>query len=426
MVSLAMRRVLVGTTAVAVSLGWLQLAPAFGLPVTAPAPMLDRMLGAHREAGLAGWAILLAGELAIAAGYFLFVEGRTSGAVAPFVYAIGAWLFTGAVLMPVIGFIQGTPQVNDAPAMHASFFMLDLGLGAAAEALVAWVLFGGVAAAGRSLTVQPRVFVLAIGGATLAALIAAAVPALVSRTDSGGVVEGNITIKTGPMFVSVLELPQPPGAVLGPHQHVAGFVLDLSGTATMSVAGKGIVDVGPGEAFFTGFQQLHDHENRAAVLPAIGLGLLLVGLTVAVRMLNARRYAVVLLGVLLVAGAVATVDPLMNHWYFIGVRPAATRGAVMPVPAGHRTYESLNLAGLQSGPYRERLTSRRLGSGQTAQFNGPGAIVVLDGQAGVTTGGQTADLSAQSGKTIAGGDVATVRAGSGDAWILVVELLTAA
>jgi hypothetical protein len=424
MVSLAMRRVLVGLTAVAVSLGWLQLAPAFGLPVTAPAAMLDRMLGTSREAGLAGWAILLAGELALAAGYFLFVEGRTSGAVAPFAYAIGAWLFTGAVLMPVIGFIQGAPQVNDAPAMHASFFMLDLGLGAAAEALVAWVLFGAVAAAGRGLAVQPTVFALAIGGAALAAVIAAAAPAFVARSDSGRVVEGNITIPAGPVFVSVLELPQPPGAVLGPHKHIAGFVLDVSGTATMSVAGKGIVDVGPGDAFFTGSLQPHDHENRAAVLPAIGLGLLLVGLTVAVRLLNGRQPAVVLLGVLLVAGAVATVDPLMNHWYFIGVRPAVQRGAVMPVPAGHRTYESLNLAGLRSGPYVERLTSRRLGSGQTAQFSGPGAIVVIDGHAAVTTGGRAADVSAQSGVTITGSDVATVRASPGEAWILVVELLT--
>jgi hypothetical protein len=423
MVSLAMRRVLVGTTAVAVSLGWLQLAPAFGLPVTAPAPMLDRMLGTSREAGLAGWAILLAGELALAAGYFLFVEGRTSGAVAPFAYAIGAWLFTGAVLMPVIGFIQGAAQVNDAPAMHASFFMLDLGLGAAAEALVAWVLFGAVAAAGRSLTVQPRAFVLAIGGAALAAVIAAAVPALVARADSGRVVEGNITVLAGPVFVSVLELPQPPGAVLGPHKHIAGFVLDASGIASMNVPGKGIVDVGPGDAFFTGSLQLHDHENRAAVLPAVGIGLLLVGLTVAVRLLSGRRRAVVLLGVLLAAGAVATVDPLMNHWYFIGVRPAAQRGAVMPVPAGHRTYESLNLVGLRSGPYLERLTSRRLGSGQTAQFKGPGAIVVIDGQAAVTTSGQEADVSAQSGVTMGGSDVATVRASPGDAWILVVELL---
>lgn len=423
MVSLAMRRVLVGMTAVAVSLGWLQLAPAFGLPVTAPAAMLDRMLGANREAGLAGWSILLAGELALAAGYFLFVEGRTSGALAPFAYAIGAWLFTGAVLMPVIGFIQGAPPVGDAAAMHATFFMLNLGVGAAAEALVAWVLFGAVAAAGRRLEVRPRVFVLAIGGAALAAVIAAAVPALAARTDSGRVVEGSITIPAGPVFISVLELPQPPGAVLGPHKHIAGFVLDVSGTATISVAGKGFIDVGPGDAAFTGLLTLHDHENRAAVLPAIGLGLLLVGLTIAIRLLNGRRPAVVLLGVLLAAGAVATVDPLVNHWYFIGVRPTAQRGAVMPVPAGHRTYESQNLAGLQSGPYGERLTSRRLSSGKTAQFNGPGAIVLLDGQAVVTTGGQAADVSAQSGVTIAGGDVATVRASPGDAWILVVELV---
>lgn len=418
-----MRRVLVGMTAVAVSLGWLQLAPAFGLPVTAPAPMLDRMLGANRDAGLAGWAILLIGELALAAGYFLFVEGRTSGAVAPFAYAIGAWLFTGAVLMPVIGFIQGAPPVGDAAAMHATFFMLNLGVGAVAEALVAWVLFGAVIAAGRSLEVRPRVFVLALGSVALAAVIAAAAPALAARTDSGHVIEGSITIPAGPVFISVLELPQPPGAVLGPHKHIAGFVLDVSGTATMSVAGKGTIDVGPGDALFTGSLQLHDHENQAAVLPAIGLGLLLVGLTVAIRLLNGHRPAVVLLGVLLVAGAVATVDPLMNHWYFIGVRPTTQRGAVMPVPAGHRTYESQNLAGLQSGPYLERLTSRRLSSGKTAQFNGPGAIVLLDGQAGVTTGGRSAKVSAQSGVTIAGSDVATVRAGPGDAWILVVELL---
>jgi hypothetical protein len=423
MVSLAMRRVLVGTTAVAVSLGWLQLAPAFGLPVTAPAPMLDRMLGATREASLAGWAILLAGELALAAGYFLFVEGRTSGAVAPFAYAIGAWLFTGAVLMPVIGFIEGAPQVNDAPAMHASFFMLDLGAGAAAEALVAWVLFGAVLAAGRTLEVRPRVFILALGSAALAAVIAAAAPALAARTNSGTVIDGSITIPAGPVFISVLELPQQPGAVLSPHKHIAGFVLDFSGTTTMNVAGQGTIDVGPGNALFIGFMKLHDHENQAAVLPAIGLGLLLVGLTVAIRLLNGHGLAAVLLGVLLVAGAVSTVDPLMNHWYFIGVRQAVQRGAVMSVPAGHRTYESPNLAGLRSGPYLERLTRRRLGSGQTAQFTGPGAIVVLDGQAVVTTGGHAAGVSAQSGVTIAGGDVATVRAGSGDVWILAVELV---
>jgi hypothetical protein len=153
------------------------------------------------------------------------------------------------------------------------------------------------------------------------------------------------------------------------------------------------------------------------------LALVLVGLAVWLVARNGRRPAAVLTGALLVAGSVATIDPLINHWYFIGVRPAAMRGAVMPVPAGHRTYESLNLTGLRSGPYLERLTSRRLVSGQTAQFNGPGAIVVIDGQAAVTTSGRAADVSAQSGVSIAGSDVATVRAGPGDVWILVVELV---
>ncbi len=426
MVSLAMRRVLVGTTAIVASLGWLQLAPAFGLPVTAPAPMLDRMLGTTREAGLAGWAILLAGELALAAGYFLFVEGRTSGAVAPFAYAIGAGLFTGAVLMPVIGFIQGAPPAGDAAndPMRATFFMLNLGLGAAAEALIGWLLFGAALAGGRTLVVTRKVFGLAVGSSVVAAAIALSAPALVARTDSNTVVEGGLaSLPAGATFISVLELPQPPGAVLGPHKHIGGFVLDVSGTATMAVQGNGVIDVGPGDAVFTAALQSHDHENRAAVPLAIVLALVLLGLAVSLVARNGRRAAVVLTGALLVAGSVATIDPLMNHWYFIGVRPAAQRGALMPVPAGHRTYESLNLAGLRSGPYVERLTSRRLGSGQTAQFNGPGAIVVLDGQAAVTTSGQAADVSAQSGLTIAGGDVATVRAGSGDVWILVVELV---
>jgi hypothetical protein len=113
----------------------------------------------------------------------------------------------------------------------------------------------------------------------------------------------------------------------------------------------------------------------------------------------------------------------MNHWYFIAVRPEAARGGVMPVPAGHRTYESQNLKDLQSGAYVERMTDRTFGSGESARFTGPGAIIVLDGQASVTSGGQTSDLSAQSGLTIGGGDEANVRVTSGSARVLVVELL---
>jgi len=177
-----MKKILVGLTAIAVSLGWLQLAPSFGFPVTAPAAMLDRMLGAHREAGLAGWALLLIGELALTAGYFLLVDGRAQGVVVPFAYAIGAWLVTGAVLMPLIGLIQGAQLPLEPAAMHATFFMLSLGPGAAAEALIGWLLFGAVLAGGRNLEVSPRVFGLAVGAAMLAAAVALSVPSLVART----------------------------------------------------------------------------------------------------------------------------------------------------------------------------------------------------------------------------------------------------
>jgi quercetin dioxygenase-like cupin family protein len=426
MVSLAMRRVLVGTAAVVAALGWLQLAPAFGFPVTAPAAMLDRMLGAHREAGLAGWILLLLGLGIFAAAYLLVVEPRTKGVVAPIAYALGAWLVSGAVLMPVIALIQGAPPAGDTAddPMRASFFMLNLGPGAAVEALVGWLLFGVVLAAGRTLDVRPREFYLAGGAAVLAALVAVAIPVLVARSDANRLVEGSVAkLPSGPVFISVLELPQPAGAVLGPHAHIPGFVLDVSGTATMAITGRGTVEVGPGDAVFTASLQRHDHANRAAVPAAIALAIVLVALTVALVAGVWRRFAAVLLASLLVVGVVATIDPLINHWYFVGVRPAATRGAVMPVPAGHRTYESENLTGLEAGPYVERLTYRTLDSGESTSFAGPAAIVVLDGQGSVTIGGRTTGVSAQAGITIQGGGDAAVKAGDQGARILVIQVL---
>jgi quercetin dioxygenase-like cupin family protein len=419
-----MRRILVGLAAIAVSLGWLQLAPAFGFPVTAPAAMFDRLLGAHREAGLAGWALLLLGELAVTAGYFLIVEGRTHGPVAPFAYAVGVWLVTGAVLMPLIGLLQGAPSALDPLAMHANFFMLNLSPGAAAEALIGWLLFGAVLAGGRNLQVTPKVFGVAAGAAVLAGAVALSLPALVERTNSNIVVEGRVpSLQAGAAFISVLELPQPPGAVLGPHSHIGGFVLDVSGIATMTAKDKWVINLGPGDAVFTEFNLVHDHENPAAIPLAIVLALVLLGMTVWLLVSRGRRPAVVLSAALLVAGTFATVDPLMNHWYFIGVRPAAMRGAGMPVPAAHRTFESQNLSGLGSGPYLERLTHRTLGPGESVLISGPGAIVVLDGQASVTNGGRTTDLSAESGVTLAAGDQAEVRAASGTARVLAVELV---
>jgi quercetin dioxygenase-like cupin family protein len=425
MVSATMRRLLVGATAIAANLGWLQLAPAFGFPVTAPAGMLDLVFGARREAGPAGWVLLLIGQAVFAVVFLLVVERLRPAWLTSLALAVGAWLFSGAVLMPVIGLIQGAVPAGTAAAMQANFFMLNLGPGAAAEALIGWLLFGGVIAAGSTLSVTTRAFALAAGAAAVAAAIALAVPAATAVAGSGRVVEGPLAALTPPVFISVLELPQPAGAVLGPHLHIPGFVVDASGTATM-VIGGGIVDVGPGDAFFTAAQQPHDHENRAAIPFAIAFAVVVVGLTIGAVILHGRSpVAVALTATLLVAGTVATIDPLMNHWYFVGVRPAAMRGDPMPVPAGHRTYESENLTGLSSGPYVEQLTHRRLGVDDTIRVVGPAAIVVLDGQASVVTTAGTAGLAAQSGTTIVGGAEATVRAASGNARVLVVQLLPA-
>lgn len=425
MVSLAMRQVLVGAAAVVVMLGWLQLAPAFGFPVTAPAPMLDRMLGAHREAGPAGWALLLLATSGIAAAYFVLVEGRARAAVVPFLYGFAAWLLSGAALMPLVGLIQGAPPAGDLAndPMRANFFMLNLGPGAAAESLVGWLLFGAVLGAGRTMELRRRGFLLAVGAGVLAAAIAWGVPALVAKGNPARVVDSLVALPAGPLFISFLELPQSPGAVLGPHVHVAGFVYDVSGTATTVLAAGGVVNVGAGDALSLASLQKHAHQNREAVPLAISLAVVIVVLTAVLAALRGRRYAAVMMATLLVAGIAATVNPLMNDWYFIGVRGVAARGPVMPVPAGHKTYESENLSGVQSGPYVERLTTRPLGDGESVDFAGPGAVVVLDGEISITTGGRTVRLSSRSGATISGGDHATVLGRSGGARVLALELL---
>jgi hypothetical protein len=199
----------------------------------------------------------------------------------------------------------------------------------------------------------------------------------------------------------------------------------VSGTATIATADGKIVDVGPGDVLFTQNNLLHRHENRAAVPLAIALALLILGMTIALVSRRGPIPAIALTSALLVGGAVATINPLMNHWYFIGVRPAAARGAAMPVPAAHRTYESENLAGLAGAPYLERLTDRRLAVGESVRFVGPAAIVLVEGQAVVLAEGRQMTLSAQSGATVAGGTESTVEATSGSTRVIVVQVLPA-
>jgi hypothetical protein len=68
------------------------------------------------------------------------------------------------------------------------------------------------------------------------------------------------------------------------------------------------------------------------------------------------------------------------------------------------------------------LTETTLRSGGSLSVSGPAAVVVLDGQVVVIDGTRSSSLEAQSGTTIGGGVGATVRAASGGARVVIVEV----
>src|SRR2546430_9799302 len=126
--------------------------------------------------------------------YFVIVERRSRRPAVPIAFAIGAWLFSGVVGMPLVGLLQGAPPAGSTPSdpMTANLFMLNLGPGAAAESFLGWLLFGVVLLAGLTPTVSARALTLAVAAAVLAAAIALLAPTLIARADAGRVVEGRL------------------------------------------------------------------------------------------------------------------------------------------------------------------------------------------------------------------------------------------
>lgn len=424
MVAATVRRLFAGTSAVALLLGWLELSPAFGFPVTDAAAMIDRALGSRREEDLAGWLLLLVAVGAVAAIYLLLIGPRAHATWTGPVYGVAAWLAVGAVAMPLLAAVQGTPPAGETSAdpMRASFFMSNLGAGAAAGALVGWLLFG--IALGLASTLRSSTGVL--GGVVLAAVgagvIAHQVPAWTEQLKDGATASSTVpNLPPGRIFVSILELPQPAGAVLGPHRHVQGFVVGLSGTSTLRYSGGSSQDVGPGQLAITAPLEPHSHLNSAAVPPAIGLAVLIVAFLTGWWLLRGRPAGAFPASAALIAAAVAAGNPFMNQWYFVALRPEAARGAPMPVPAGHRAYESAILAGIRDGPYREQVTERVLASGQSVPVLGPGAVVLKSGALTLQSGSNVSPVRPGWGVTLAGGN--TLRAGSPDTQIVMIQLI---
>jgi quercetin dioxygenase-like cupin family protein len=220
------------------------------------------------------------------------------------------------------------------------------------------------------------------------------------------VAEGQVdAMPAGKRFVSVLALPQPAGAVLGPHQHLAGFTYGLQGVATVAFVEGPTVDVALGEAVFTPANIPHLHSNERGRWAAIALALLLVGGVLALAILSRRgwRWTPLWLVGLVTVGAIGVNNPTMNNWYFIAVRPESARGGTMPVPAARRTHESADLTELGSAPYVERLDAfviERGGRTAAHRSDGPETLIVLDGDATICVGGTAKRLNPGEALTV--------------------------
>jgi quercetin dioxygenase-like cupin family protein len=439
-------------------LGWFEIAPALGFPTIGPAAMLNRVFLPQSDPDVwLGWVLIVLGLVAVAALYEVATARGwiRPGALSGLLVGLVAWAVAGMVLMVIIGHISPPPPTPPPPPgpplpttpdpMHATFMMLHLGALAPLEALVAWLLFGAIIGA-TSVDIEQtthtdaarsrRVTRTVAAGGVIALAVALVVGVCVAgswhadspdRRTTG--VESRIlatgtaqALPEGPVFVSVIDLRQAPGAALGPHAHIPGFAYVLRGKETISFAGQPTLELGDGMGGFMDALAIHTHENRdrwpSAVL-AVGLLAIAIVLSV-VSLRSAARPAVVamLLGLLIAAGALALWDPWANDWFFIGVRPEATRGGVMPLPNASRVSESANLEDEPSGPYTETLRLVTVPAGGVTSVEaeaGPEAFVVLTGRGAIELDGSspTSLETSQAALAQAGSSVRISNVGEG-------------
>lgn len=393
---------------IAAWVGWLTISPAVGLPTLALAAMLNRVLVPRADPDFwLGWGLLLIG-LAMAAVLYVEAVQRTplrAGIASGLAYGAICWLLAGGILMPLLGLadpITVAPPPAPPDPMHGSFMMLHVGIGAPVAALIAWLLLGAVL--GITSDWRPeyavRSWVLLYGLACAVALVVVLAKLVPNVPPATSTSSASTTLATGPVnalpqgsvFVSVIELPQAPGAVLGPHAHVPGFAYSLRGVETMTFADAPTMRVVPDEAGFMGAQQAHTHLNMDDRLPAAAVALLIVAGTAMVAFLRLRpagfdpRVLPATLVFVIVIGGLGAWNPWSNDWLFLSVRPASARGGPMPLPTASRIYESADLATLPPGPYVETLLELTLAPGAAAlnvDSAGASLLLVVEGQAQV-------------------------------------------
>jgi hypothetical protein len=152
-----MERPLGAVAAVFTWLGWLTICPALGFPALGAAAMVNRAIfGVIDPSFWVGWVIVIAALVVAIAVFFILERAHLvrasirTGAI----YGAALWLFSGVVIMPLIGFITPpTPPlsgIQPADPMHATVMMFSLGPLASLAALIAWMLFGAILGATES------------------------------------------------------------------------------------------------------------------------------------------------------------------------------------------------------------------------------------------------------------------------------------
>jgi hypothetical protein len=172
---------------------------------------------------------------------------------------------------------------------------------------------------------------------TVAPAVSSTAPSAISTLLASGPLE---SIPPGALFVNYLDLPQTAGGLIK-HAHLPGFVYGVSGTAEMDVDGVAPSMIQPGGAAFIRAGVMHSHVNPGT------------------------------------AG---------NDWWFIALRPAASRPLPMIVPGQKELYTTPDLTTVATGAYTETLTDSRLPANGIDRLAGSSirVLYVLEGQLAVS------------------------------------------
>ena len=202
-----------------------------------------------------------------------------------------------------------------------------------------------------ALVAATLILAAACGGSASPAPAAAAPtpppPSVVSSILASGPLAA---IPPGALFVNVLDLPQAAGGVIK-HAHLPGFVYAVSGTPEMDADGAAAMMIQPGNAAFIGAGVMHSHINPGT------------------------------------SG---------NDWWFVALRPAASRPLATIVAGQKELYTTPDLTTIAAGSYTETLTDSRLAAKGIDRQAGPVIRVLYVIEGDVTVSGDAGMVSTAS------------------------------